>query len=119
MLRATIAAGATLLSLWFASPAAAYLVEVTTSVSLANPGDDTERDADQLADQLKDALRSAVDDVLKEAIAFKPTLIVLTAARIVGDRLYVRLLIADQDGERIVDELHGETVAHQKPDQLI
>lgn len=115
MLRATIAAGATLLSLWFASPAAAYLVEVTTSVSLPNPGDDTERDADQL----KDALRSAVDDVLKEAIAFKPTLIVLTAARIVGGRLYVRLLIADQDGERIVDELHGETVAHQKPDELI
>jgi len=115
MLRSTIAAGAALLSLWFASPAAAYLVEVTTSVSLENPGDNTQRDADQL----KDALRLAVDDVLRDAIAFKPTLILLTAARIVGDRLYVRLLIADQDGERIVDELHGGETVAQKPDQLI
>jgi hypothetical protein len=50
---------------------------------------------------------TAVDDVLKEAIAFTPTLIVLTHAALVGDRLYVRLLVADSDGERTFDELQG------------
>jgi hypothetical protein len=115
MLRRTLAAGAAFLWLGVASPAVAHLVEVTTSVSLANPGDNTERDVTEL----QDALRLAVADVLREAIAFKPTLIVLTAARVVGDRLYVRLLIADQDGERIVDELHGEMPAQTVPDEPI
>jgi len=115
MLRGLVAAGAALVTLWLATPSAAYLVEVTTSVSLADPANDSERDADQL----KAALRSAVDDILKEAIAFKPTLIVLTAARVVGDRLYVRLLIADQDGERIVNELHKGTGARETVDQPI
>lgn len=116
MLRHLLTVAATLLTLSLTSPAAAYVVEVTTSVSLENPGERTARDADQL----KDALRSAVDEVLKEAIAFKPTLIVLTAARVVGDRLYVRLLIADQDGERTVRDLHGDAETQQDaPDQPI
>ena len=38
------------------------------------------------------------------AIAFEPTLVVLTRALVVGDRLYVRLLIADKEGERTVEE---------------
>ena len=70
-------------------PASAYLVEVTTSVAL----DDTE---DRY--EIQSAIRGAVDDVLRDAIAFTPTLVVLTHAAIVGDRLYVRLLLADQDG---------------------
>ncbi len=81
-----------------ASPAAAYLVEVTTSVSVRDAGDQS---------VLQDALLTAVDGVLKEAIAFTPTLIVLTNATLVGDRLYVRLLVADQDGERTFDELNA------------
>jgi hypothetical protein len=48
-----------------------------------------------------------VDGVLKEAIAFTPTLVVLTSAAVVGGRLYVRLLVADQDGERTFDELNS------------
>lgn len=44
------------------------------------------------------AALAAVDGVLKQAITFTPTLIVLTGATVVGDRLYVRLLVADQDG---------------------
>ena len=52
------------------------------------------------------AALAAVDGVLKQAIAFTPTLIVLTSATVVGDRLYVRLLVADQDGERTFDELN-------------
>jgi len=80
------------------SPAAAFLVEVTTSIAVTGTED---------RGQLQNALMTAVDDVLKEAIAFTPTLIVLTHAAVVGDRLYVRLLVADSDGERTFDELQG------------
>ena len=51
------------------------------------------------------AIRDAIDNVLQDAIAFTPTLVVLTSAAVVGDRLYVRLLLADQDGERTFEAL--------------
>jgi hypothetical protein len=79
-----------------ASPASAYLAEVTTSVAVS--------DTDDRA-AVQQALMSAVDGVLKEAIAFTPTLVVLTNAAVVGDRLYIRLLIADQEGEKTFNEL--------------
>jgi hypothetical protein len=81
-----------------ASPASAYLVEVTTSVTVADADD---------RDVVRQALMAAVDDVLKQAIAFTPTLVVLTSATLVHTRLYIRLLVADQDGERTFDELQG------------
>lgn len=90
---AAIALGLVLLA---SVPASAYLIEVTTSVAV----EDTE---DQL--QLQSAIRGAIDNVLQDAIAFTPTLVVLTHAAVVGDRLYVRLLIADQDGERTFETL--------------
>ena len=77
-------------------PAAAFVVEVTTSIAVS--------DADDQA-ILKSALQTAVDGVLKDAIAFKPTLVVLTRALVMGDRLYIRLLVADQEGEQTVKEL--------------
>jgi hypothetical protein len=43
--------------------------------------------------------------VLKDAIAFTPTMVVVTRALLVGERLYIRLLIADQDGERTFKDL--------------
>lgn len=79
-----------------ASPASAYLAEVTISVAVA--------DTDDRA-AMQQAVMRAVDSVLKEAIAFTPTLVVLTNATVVGDRLYVRLLVADQEGERTFREL--------------
>ena len=79
-----------------ASPASAYLVEVTTSVAVT--------DADDQG-ALQTALTRAVDGVLHDAIAFKPTLIVLTHAAVVGSRLYIRLLVADSEGERTFDEM--------------
>jgi hypothetical protein len=91
-------ASALALLLLTASPAGAYLIEVTTSVSVEDTGDQR---------ALQDALLTAVDGVLKKAIAFTPTLIVLTSATLVGSRLYVRLLVADQEGERTFDELHA------------
>jgi hypothetical protein len=78
-------------------PASAYLVEVTTSVAVEDAEDQS---------QLRAAIRDAIDNVLQGAIAFTPTLVVLTNAAVVGDRLYVRLLVADQDGERTFEELH-------------
>jgi len=80
----------TLALLATAHTASAYVVAVTTSI----PAGSVEDDAD-----LKAALRSALDDVLRHAIAFSPTFVTVQAVRIVGDRLYILLLIGDGDGE--------------------
>lgn len=88
---------AALLVIALAAPAAGYLVEVTTSVALEAGADEA---------RLRDALQAAVDDVLADAIAFQPTLIVLTHAAVVGDRLFIRLLVADHEGERTFRDLH-------------
>src|SRR5262245_51478468 len=77
-------------------PVSAYLVQVTTSVALDDAEDQHE---------VQSAIRGAIDEVLRDAIAFTPTLVVLTNAAIVGDRLYVRLLLADRDGERTYETL--------------
>jgi hypothetical protein len=95
MRRLAAAAGAALL-LSLPAPAAAFVVEVTTSVNV-NDADDTT--------QLTDALQSAVDTVLRDAIAFRPTLIVLTHAVVRGSRLYVRMLLADEAGEQTFNDL--------------
>jgi hypothetical protein len=81
-----------------AAPASAHVVQATTSLSLT---DVDIRDEPQL----KQAVRSAVDEVLTNAIAFKPTLVALTGAQVVGERLYLSLLIADEEGERTLDAL--------------
>jgi len=85
-----------------AHPAAAYVVEVTTSIPTASAADNT---------QLKDALESAIDDVLHHAIAFTPTVVTLRSARVVGDRIYILLLIADGDGEEMMKQLSVEGLA--------
>lgn len=74
----------------------AYVVEVTTSVVVTDIDDRSE---------LRNALQAAVDDVLEKASAFTPTLVVVTNARLVGDRLWLRLLLADADGEAAVQSL--------------
>jgi hypothetical protein len=84
--------------LLLSTPASAFLVEVTTSVAVADAGDQQ---------ALQRALAAAVDGVLKEAIAFTPTLIVLTHVTVVGARLYIRLLVADAEGERTFHELQS------------
>jgi hypothetical protein len=84
---------------WLAEPAAALMVEVTTSISM----DDIRDDA-----QLRDALQRTVDSVLSDAIAFQPTMVLLTHVVVKGGRLYVRLLVADQEGERAFRDLEPE-----------
>lgn len=86
----------------FSNPAAAYVVEITTSIPVESA---LERA------QLNDALASAIDDVLSHAIAFTPTVVALQSARLVGDRIYILLLIADDDGEETMKRLSAEDPA--------
>jgi len=79
-----------------ATGASAHIVEVTTSISVAK--------ASNRAD-LKVAVESAVDDALQRAIAFTPTVVMLESARRVGDRIYLQLLLLDQDGEALMKQL--------------
>jgi hypothetical protein len=81
-----------------ALPARAQLVEVTTALDVADTND---------VGELKAALRSAVERVLHETIAFQPTMVALTDARRVGQKLLVRLLIADAEGEEMLQALQG------------
>jgi hypothetical protein len=82
----------------FGVPAWAHVVQATTSVSLADI------DVNDKA-EVEKALKAAVNDMIRDAIAFKPTLVALTDAQVIGERLYVRVLIADEEGERTLHEL--------------
>jgi hypothetical protein len=81
------------------TPAAAHVVEITASVALVDVRDEAELEA---------ALKEAMDSALTEAITFKPTLLALTGARVVGQRLYVQWLIADEQGERELRDKQGQ-----------
>jgi hypothetical protein len=89
-----------------ASPARAYVVEVLTSITIADSEDET---------KLEERLQAAINDVLRQAIAFTPTVIVLADARVVRDRLYVLLVIADQEGEEMIAKLSAEPTASSTP----
>ena len=104
-------ASALALLLVTSTPASAFLIEVTTSVAVVADADDQKA--------LQTALTEAVDGVLQEAIAFTPTLIVLTHAAVVGARLYIRLLLADADGERTFKEMHGASDLHFSPKENV
>lgn len=95
-MKALVAAAGALMMAWLATPAAAHVIEVTTTVPVVDAQDQM---------KLREAVQAAVDGVLEDAVSFTPTLIVLTRAVVVGDRLYVRLLLADEEGERAVKEL--------------
>ena len=82
----------------FGTPAAAHVVQATSSLSL------TDLDVNDKP-QLEQALKTAVTEVVKSTIAFQPTLVALTDAQVIGERLYFRVLIADEEGERTLAEL--------------
>lgn len=81
---------AALIALGAAASARAGVLEVTTSVAVS--------DADDHA-VVKQALQTAVDGALQEATPFKPTVVVVTRALVVGQRLYMRILLADEEAE--------------------
>jgi hypothetical protein len=82
-----------------ASPATAYVVEVTTSIDVADVADKA---------QLRQAVESAIVDVLENAISFSPTAITVQNARVVGDRMYLLLLIVDAAGEKALETMAAE-----------
>jgi len=89
------------------NPATAYLVNVTTSIPVTSTRDDA---------QLRHAVESAVDDVLNGAIGFVPTVVTVQDARVIGNRIYILLLIADEDGEETMKRLFaGESAGNESP----
>jgi len=98
--RSLVAGALVLGSVMLATPAPAHVVEVTTSVDMPESRDEG---------AVKEVLQKAVDRVLADTIAFKPTMIALTDARVMGEKLLVRLLIADADGERMLKDLRDDT----------
>ena len=82
-----------------ASPAMAYVVELMTSIDLTDVTDKA---------QLRQAVKSAVEDVLANAISFSPTLVTVQNARVVGDRMYLLLLIVDAVGEKTLETMADE-----------
>lgn len=97
LLVAIIIASAALLG----TPADAHVVQAMSSFSLSDIDVDDKP-------QLEQALKSAVKKVLNDTIAFTPTFVALTDAQVIGGRLYFRVLIADEDGERTLNQLNGQ-----------
>jgi hypothetical protein len=93
-----------------ASPAMAYVVEVTTSIDLTDVADKA---------RLRQAVKSAVEDVLANAISFSPTRITVQNARVVGDRMYLLLLIVDAAGEKALETMAGEGAASRDSEGVV
>jgi hypothetical protein len=76
--------------------AAAHVVQVTTAIDIAEVKSphDFER-----------ALQAAVEDAANDAIAFEPAVVALTGMRIVGDRVLVGILFADEAGKEMLEGL--------------
>jgi len=98
--RSFVAGALVLGSVMVATPAPAHVVEVTTAVDMPESRDEG---------AMKEMLQKAVERVLADTIAFKPTMVALTDARVMGEKLLVRLLIADADGERMLKDLRDDT----------
>ncbi len=79
-----------------ATPAAAYVVEAVTSIPIADATDEA---------RLESAVRSAVGDVMSNAIAFSPTVAMLIDSKVIGDRIYLFVLLSDADGEDTIEAL--------------
>jgi len=79
-----------------AYPAAAYVVAVTTSIPAQSVADD---------DDFETALKSAIDDILQHVVAFSPTFVTVQNARAVGGRVYILLVIGDDEGAAMLNAL--------------
>ena len=83
-----------------AGPARAYVIEALTSIPSAQGRDKT---------TLERAIRAAVDDVATHAVGFTPTVVSLREAKLVGDRIYLFVLITDAAGEEELAALRAES----------
>jgi hypothetical protein len=78
-------------------PAGADIVEVTTSVTMPAPATE---------EALQGAVNSAAQKVLSE-LGLQPAMMVITAAFVSAGRLYVRFLVADEAGARLLGAWGG------------
>ncbi len=92
-----VALGLALLTM--ASPAGAYVIEALTSISTDQAGDKA---------TLEKAILAAVDDLATHAVAFTPTVVSLREAKVVGDRIYLFVLLADAAGEAEMEVLKAD-----------
>jgi len=83
-----------------ARPAAAYVIEALTSISATEGADKA---------TLEKAIRAAVDDIATHAVAFTPTVVSLREAKLIGDRIYLFVLLADEAGEAEIHVLETGT----------
>lgn len=81
------------------APAPAYVVEAITAISRDEADDRT---------RLETAIQAAMDDVAAHAVAFMPTVVALIDARLIGDRIFLFVLLADREGERMARVLLEE-----------
>lgn len=93
-----------------ANVATAYMAEVTTTIPMTSIA------TAQNTMELGAVVQSAIRDVLDHAIAFTPIVVTLEAATVVGDLLYLRLLVADEDGRSALDALSKEHEPEADPD---
>ena len=79
-----------------ANLAAAHVVQVTTAIDIGdvNSPHDFER-----------ALQAAVEEAATDAIAFEPAVVALTGMRVIGDRVLVGILFADEAGKEMLEGL--------------
>ena len=89
-----------------APPARAHVVEAVATIPATSGGDKQE---------LEGAIQAAIDDVVTHAIALTPTVVTLLDAKLVADRVYLFVLVADRDGEESLRLLLAERPA-ARPD---
>ena len=83
-----------------AGSASAYVIEALTSIP-------SEQGRDKV--DLERAIRAAVDDVATHAVGFRPTVVSLREAKLIGDRIYLFVLITDAAGEQELEILKAES----------
>jgi len=74
-------------------PAVAEIVEVTTSVSMPTPPSQ---------DELRQLLHAVARDIIANIDSFQPVVVALTGAHLAAGRLYLRFLLADEEGARLL-----------------
>lgn len=99
------------LALW-AHAAHAHIVQVVTAVPMTAVAGVQDEAA------VSAIIRSAIIDALLQAVAFTPTLVVIEDARVIGDHLYLRVLVADSEGETLMQEMENASAAVERGDVM-
>ena len=79
-------------------PAGAYVIEALTSIPANQTGDKA---------ALEKMIEAAVDDLATHAARFTPTMVSLREAKLVGNRIYLFVLLADAEGEAEIEAMQN------------